>query len=151
MSKILKISAGVRYYEDATINGVDDISYEEQKQGIQPRVPCVVEDLNEKNIEDKWKWCPEIDAETGVVLNWTKGVKANIHYKVCDECEIEYFVDGEFVCDNDGYFYCPDFLCPDDEGYGDYIIMTINEEGQIADWNLQDVDKWIKTQKDKED
>lgn len=29
--------------------------------------------------------------------------------------------------------------------------MTINEEGQIADWNLQDVDKWIKTQKDKED
>lgn len=148
MSKILKISAGVRYYEDAEVNGVDDISFEEQERGLKPRVPCVVEDLNEKNPEEVWKWCPEIDAETGIILNWEKGTKANVHYKVCDECEIDYIVDGEKVCDNDGYYYCPSFLCPDEEGYGDYIIMTINENGQIENWSVADVNKWVKGQKE---
>ena len=146
MSKILKISAGVRYYEDATIDGVDDISYDEQKQGMMPRVPCVVINPDEKNKADIWRWCPEIDAETGMVLNWKKGVKANIHYKVCDDCMIEYFEDEKLVCNNDDYWYCPDFLCPDEEGYGDYIIMRIDETGQIADWNPKDVEKWVKEQ-----
>ena len=148
MSKILKISAGVRYYEDADIDGVEDISYEEQQQGMMPRVPCVVMNPDEKNKEDIWRWCPEIDAETGMVLNWKKGVKANIHYKVCDDCMIDYFEDEKLVCNNDDYLYCPDFLCPDEEGYGDYIIMTINENGQIENWSVADVNKWVKVQKE---
>ena len=148
MSKILKISAGVRYYEDADIDGVEDISYDEQQQGAMPRVPCVVMNPDEKNKADIWRWCPEIDAETGMVLNWKKGVKANIHYKVCDDCMIDYFEDEKLVCNNDDYWYCPDFLCPDEEGYGDYIIMTINEIGQIENWSVADVNKWVKGQKE---
>ena len=56
MSKILKISAGVRYYEDADIDGVEDISYDEQQQGMMPRVPCVVMNPDEKNKADIWRW-----------------------------------------------------------------------------------------------
>ena len=40
-NKLLKINAGVLYYEDGTVNGIDDISYDEQKQGVKPRIPCV--------------------------------------------------------------------------------------------------------------
>lgn len=35
---------------------------------------------------------------------------------------------------------------PDEEGYGDYIIMRIDETGRIADWNPKDVEKWVKEQ-----
>jgi len=30
--------------------------------------------------------------------------------------------------------YVPDIMCPGDEGYGDYIIMTVNESGVIEGW-----------------
>jgi hypothetical protein len=32
--------------------------------------------------------------------------------------------------------YVPDkFLCHGDEGYGDYIIFNVAEDGKIIDWN----------------
>lgn len=36
--------------------------------------------------------------------------------------------------------YVPDTLCPAESGHGDYIIMNIDENGQIEDWefNVED-------------
>ncbi len=141
MKRILKVRAGVRYYEDGTVNGKRDISYEEQKQGATPAMPCVVK--SDEFDKDGWSWNLEIDAESGIVLNWQKGVKAVTDYKVCDECVIEYFEDDILKRTNDGYYYVPDFLCLDDEGFGDYMYLTIDENGQIANWNKEKLQAWI--------
>jgi hypothetical protein len=113
----LKVKAGVRYWEDAEINGQDDT--EDGKY-----VPCKEADL----------WCPEIDFDSGLIRNWIKGVNARIHYKVCDAGSY-YLIDkdGETVLSIEDN-YVPDLLAPDGEGYGDYIILDIDVNGQIANW-----------------
>lgn len=114
--KYLQVAAEVRYWEDATINGVEDTEDGDN-------VPCKVGSL----------WKPLIDIDNGVILNWTKGVTANIHYKVCD-CGVYTLLDenSEFVAEKDGYV--PDIMSPKEAGYGDYIIMDIDEDGNIARW-----------------
>lgn len=57
--KTLSVKAGVRYWEDAEVNGVEDTDG--------TLIPC-------RNGDD---WCPEIDIETGRILNWEQGKTAN--------------------------------------------------------------------------
>ena len=78
-------------------------------------------------------WEPLIELETGVIRNWPKGTTADIHYKVCD--------DGEYTLLNEDYEhiktiegYVPDIMCPEDDGYGDYVIMKIDQDGKIQNW-----------------
>jgi hypothetical protein len=115
--KTLHVEAGVRYWEDATINGIEDDSGH--------MIPFRKGD----------SWCPVIDIDAGQVLGWPKGTTANIHYKVCDDGS--YYAkskDGDTILSikND---YVPSILSPKSEGYGDYIIMDIDENGFIQDWN----------------
>lgn len=127
----IHVCAYVRYWEDGTVNGERDVDLYENEDAT-PKMPCA------KKENDEWYWCPEIDVETGQILNWEKGVTANIHYKVCDEFAcIVYDANNEEVrnyCE-----YVPRFMCPKAEGYGDYIIMDVNEEGFIQNWNKWDV------------
>ena len=117
--KYLKVVAGVRYWEDAEINGVDDTENGEN-------IPC----------KEGVNWCPIINIETGRITNWEQGKTASIHYKVCDE--------GEYwLCDagyNEVYkyrgHYVPDVLYPKEDGYGDYIIMDIDTDGYIKDFKI---------------
>ena len=119
----IHVSAYVRYWEDSEVNGESDVDLYENKNAT-PKMPCAQKE------DDEWYWCPEIDVETGKILNWEKGVTAKIHYKVCDEFAcVVYDVNNEEVCDY--YEYVPRFMCPQEEGYGDYIIMNINEDGFI--------------------
>jgi hypothetical protein len=37
------------------------------------------------------------------------------------------------VYSKDGYV--PEIMCPEGNGYGDYIIMKVNENGYIANWD----------------
>lgn len=138
--RLLKVQAGVRYYEDGKVNGEDDITYDEQKTGKLPKVPCV------QRINEEWVWCLDIDADTGIILNWVKGNTADVHYKVCDCCEIDVIIDDEKIFDNETEPYCgyvPDCLCPCGDGFGDYMIMHIDENGQIADWSVNEVNRYI--------
>ncbi|WP_373803041.1 hypothetical protein [Bacteroides heparinolyticus] len=118
--KYLKLDAGVRYFEDAEVNGVQD---DEDNPTIPFAVLCDYE----------YRWMPTIDIETGQIVDWPKGTTADVHYKVCD--------DGTYsLLDKDKNVlievssYVPGILCPKEEGYGDYIIMDIDEDGYIADW-----------------
>jgi hypothetical protein len=122
--KTLQVKAGVRYWVDSEINGEPDTENGEN-------VPC-------KNGE---LWTPEIEIETGKILNWKQGVKAEIRYKICDCCGWELKDEkGEVVLSaEDGYV--PSTLCPKESGYGDYIIMDIDENGIIADWDF-DIDNF---------
>ena len=137
--RLLKVQAGVRYYEDGKVNGEDDITYEEQNAGKQPKIPCV------QKINDEWVWCIDIDADTGIILNWPKGNTADVHYKVCDCCDVDVIVDDKKIFDNEKACggYVPDCLCPSGEGWGDYMIMHIDIDGKIADWNIEKVNRYI--------
>jgi len=114
--KTLKVVAGVRYWEDATVDGIEDEDGD--------LIPC----------RDGDAWCPIIDIDSGIITNWTQGVKADVHYKVCDSGSY-YLLDAEgavvlAIEDN----YVPKMMCPKENGFGDYIIMEIDETGKIANW-----------------
>jgi len=114
-AKYLYAFCGVRYWEDAEVDGIED------KDGT--LIPC----------RDGKEWCPIIDIDNGLIINWEVGKTAKLHYKVCD--------DGTYrITDNlhvpikeiDGYV--PDIMCPDGEGFGDYVIMEIDKDGYIQRW-----------------
>ena len=113
----LLVEAEVRYWEDATVNGVEDTDG--------TLIPARQGDL----------WCPIIRLKDGFIENWVPGVSAQIHYKVCDA--------GLYYLSNDGAtkiyqyknYYVPNqLLCVNDNGYGDYIIFSVTEDGDIENW-----------------
>jgi hypothetical protein len=112
----LLVSAEVRYWEDAEINGVSD------EDGT--IVPLKVGDL----------WKPTIELETGRVLEWPQDTTADIHFKVCDQGEY-WLEDAEGKRLKWKGDYVPnDLLAIGDNGYGDYIILKISAEGIIEGW-----------------
>ena len=114
---IIRIDAEPRYPEDAEVNN-------EQEDNDNPKMPFLV---RQKGCQEDWCWKLDIDIATGEIIGWPKDVKARVHYKVCDCCEIKYE-------DIDYCEYVPDFLSLDGEGWGDYIKITI-EDGKIKNWN----------------
>ena len=117
----------VRYWEDSEVNGVED-------DATNPRMPCVenVEHFYYK--KKQLAWCLIIDLDKGQIVNWPKGTTANIHYKSCDENVVELQDSNRnTIKEYDGYV--PQFLCPKENGYGDYVIMDIDENGFIQNFN----------------
>lgn len=118
--KTLHVRAGVRYWEDATVNGIEDTDGN--------LIPC-----RDDASED---WLPVIELETGKIRNWIKGTTAEIHYKVCDDGDYYLMAQDEskHVLSKSGYV--PDCLSVKDNGYGDYIIMKVDSDGIIQDWEF---------------
>jgi hypothetical protein len=115
--KYLKALCGVRYWEDAIVNGKED------EDGNM--IPCRVGDC----------WSPLIDIESGKILNWKEGTLADIHYKVCDAGVYTLLDDNkDEIKESDGYV--PDCMCPEGNGYGDYVIMKVDKDGKIANWSF---------------
>lgn len=137
----LKVDAGVRYWVDAEVNGMSDI-------GNPPTIPCAeFVDGEHILIGQNYRWRPLIDIDTGQILNWKKGIAADIHYKVCDDFRCNILDENKNVITSyDGYV--PDVMCPDDEGYGDYIIMNVDETGFIQRWNKELIRKLVKEEED---
>ena len=120
--KSILVDAGVRYYEDATVNDIEDT------EGT--LIPC-------KNGK---RWQPEIEIETGKILNWEQGKKADIHYKVCDAGKYSLKDEkGEIIYTQNSYV--PTFLdcTPEKDACGDYIIFQVDENGFIINWD-KDID-----------
>lgn len=114
--KTLVVNAEVRYWEDATVNGVEDT--------LGDLIPCREND----------SWCPIIDIDSGLITNWKQGVKAEVHYKVCDGGSYYLQDDNGNTVLSIEQDYVPRMMCPKRNGYGDYIIMDIDENGQISNW-----------------
>lgn len=132
----LKVDAGVRYWDDAKVNGEYDTNCEDlESPAAEPTIPCAeyVGEQHRVLHGENWRWRPLIEIEAGKIVNWQQGITANIHYKVCDDfaCEI---LDGnkEVITSYNGYV--PKVMCPKENGYGDYIIMNIDENGFIQGW-----------------
>jgi len=111
----LEVDAGVRYWEDAVVNGVTD-----DNGSLIPG-------------RDGDGWHVRIDLEHGRIEDWPSGTTADIHYKVCDE-GVYWLTDavGKRIAQWGGYYVPDAFLCHGDEGFGDYIIMKVGEDGAIA-------------------
>lgn len=124
--KTLKVEAEVRYWEDATVNGLDD------EDGS--FIPCRSGD----------NWSPIIDLETGHIADWPEGTIAKIHYKVCDAGRYALLdAAGNEVCVKDGYV--PSIMCPGGNGYGDYIIMEVGPGGCILNFDGTDLDDIVES------
>lgn len=123
-AKYIELNAGVRYWEDAKLNGEEDTD---------GQIP----------LRDGEDWSPTIELATGRVLDWPAGVEADIHYKVCDAGAYWLLNAGKVrFAYQDGYV--PDYLAIGQPGYGDYIIMKIGADGMIAGWQQPDLepDDW---------
>ena len=139
-AKFLKVRAGVRYPEDSEFIEVENdrkVNYINDDEE-NPKMPFM-EVENDKYGHKKFYWTPIIDLENGIIINWPKGVKVHAYYKVCDdfECTVYDEYDNE-VLHYEGYV--PDFMAIEEEGYGDYIDMIIDENGCIQDWNITSSD-----------
>jgi len=115
--EFIEVDAGVRYWEDATVNELEDVDG--------TLVPFRSGD----------RWRPVIRLDDGQVMNWPEGMTARIHYKVCDDGN--YWLQdahgnriAQRLCE-----YVPDkFLCHGDEGWGDYIIFNVSARGLIENY-----------------
>lgn len=113
----IRCMMGVRYWEDAYVNDVEDSEGD--------KIP----------LRKGYTWDITIDLESGTIENWTKGVTASVDYKVCDAGVYQLIdYDGNVVAERD--HYVPNFLAPKGGGYGDYVIMNINENGYIENWKV---------------
>ncbi len=115
--RYLKAECSVRYWEDSRVNKAWDPEGD--------LIPCREGD----------RWSPIIDLETGKIENWPEGTTAEIHYKVCDDGKYTLLdADGDEVKTIDGYV--PTIMCPEGDGYGDYVIMNIDGDGTIQKWRV---------------
>lgn len=116
--KYLKAECGVRYWEDAFVNGEGD-------DDDNPRMPFAKDGT----------WGILIDIDTGFILDWPAGTTADVHYKVCDAGVYTLLdADRNQVKQIDGY--APSIMSPGGNGYGDYVIMEIDGDGKIANWSV---------------
>ena len=129
MNKYLTIISKPRYWEDSQIKefNSNEYQYDTEEGDI---IPCKNNSL----------WELVVDIEYGKILNWTNGVSAKIHYKVVDQGNYVIF-DNKLNCTYHRIDeYVPKFLSIDDNGYGDYIIITIDENGFIRNWNPESIE-----------
>ena len=125
---IVRLEPEPRYPEDGKING-------EYDDNDNPKMLFMVAD---EKAQKGWVWKLDVNIKTGEVIGWPKDVKAHVHYKVCDCCRIKY--NGK-----EYYEYVPDFLAIDDEGFGDYIILTI-DDGKIVNWSEGKCREFLETE-----
>lgn len=120
----LEVRAGVRYWEDADVDGQED------KLGT----------LIPMRKDDDWR--PVVRLEDGKIIDWPKGTTASIHYKVCDDGDYWLLDENKNRIAKWVGFYVPDeFLCHGDKGYGDYIIFDVLEDGHIKDYRKPEIIK----------
>lgn len=119
----IEVRAEVRYWEDSSVNGVED------------EAGTLIPLRNGKY------WAPVIRLEDGTIMDWPQGTTADVHFKVCDQGEY-WLLDGKRnrIAKWGGYYVPNQFLCHGDNGYGDYIIFKVIENGRIEGWSKPTVD-----------
>ena len=119
----LEIEAEVRYWEDATVNGVVD------GDGI--LIPGRSEEL----------WKVRMSIADGKIEDWPDATTASIHYKICDAGEY-WLTDrtGRRLAKWRSSYVPADFLCHGRGRHSDYIIMTIGEGGCIEGYGKPSID-----------
>lgn len=125
--KYLRARCGVRYWEDAVVNG--------ERDNDGSRIPCRKGTAADNDRLGGGDWCPTIDLATGRIEDWPEGTTARLHYKVCDDGDYALLgADRNVVKAINGYV--PDIMCPGGGDGDDYVIMTVGPDGVIAHWRV---------------
>ena len=124
----IDVEANVRYWEDATINDVVD------SEGT--LIPGRQGDT----------WHARIHLATGKIENWPQGVSGDLHYKVADAGE--YWLsnaEGKRLLKYKGSYVPDDYLSQGSQGFGDYIILKVDQDGKIENFRNPEIDieRWI--------
>lgn len=123
---MMLVNAVVRHPENAYTRAAGTSQWIEENPD-EPSMPYLYKD------GDMYYWRPVIDLDKGQILNWPKDKEAKICYKVVDEfyCVLN---DSNGDCVSEYNDYVPRCMQLDEEGYGDYIYITIDSEGYIKNW-----------------
>ena len=130
--KTLKAFFPVRFPSDSMVNGVAD-------SDENPTMPLLSKEIT---VDKYWEYRAmniEIDVPTGKVKDWEMGVVATLNIKVVDAGVYSLFNgEGRRIAhiEND---YAPETFEIDGNGYGDYIIITIQADGIIKGWKANRV------------
>lgn len=126
--RYLEAIVGVDHWDESMVNGKQD----DQDDPLMPlNIDCNV-------------WIIMIDLETGQIENWPVGTTANINYKVRDDGVYTLYDENRNDVLKQFERYVPSCLCPKANGYGDYVIMDIDEQGYIKDFsfNAEDFEEY---------
>ena len=75
----------------------------------------------------------DLDIKSGKIKGW-EGGSAYIAFKVVDN-GIYTLMNKNRIVAKKVHEYVPEFLQIDDKGYGDYVYITISDDGSIKDWD----------------
>lgn len=117
----IEVTANAQYAESSILNGKPDVD------GDMPGLRGEI-------------WEADIELVTGRIEDWPEGTTASINYKVADR-GLYTLTDGEGFYSTKEECYVPYILCPGGKGYGDYIIMNVDKDGYIENWDVQ-LDEW---------
>lgn len=74
-----------------------------------------------------------IDIDTGTVIGYTANMKIDIFDKCVDEGIYALYDENmNVICEYEDYV--PNIFEVNENGYGDYLNLTINPDGTIVDW-----------------
>lgn len=136
--RFIKVDAGVRYWEDTYVNGKPDIDLMETHGIGSPAIPFAVKIKDKPGthiLSDHYRWQPVIDVEEGCIVDWPRGVTAEVSYKVCDDGNYT-LLDAEKNEIVTVQSYVPDCIGED----GDYIVMSIDKDGHIDGFRFSESD-----------
>lgn len=144
--KYLKACMGIRHWQDCDYSKDDGKTWidaceedtVEESENMKEITPCVIK----KNIGygDSDYWEIIIDLDNGKILDWPNNISIRTHYKVCDDGEYIFLDENkeEVVNITDKYdqYYVPDFLAIEDDGWGDYVYLNIDNQGNIEHFDI---------------
>ena len=108
------------------------------------KVPAYIEDFNfpynEDSLDDFNQYNKNenileclIDIDSGVIVGYIPEILINIFDECVDEgIYVLYDEDMNIIAEYEGYV--PNILEVNENGYGDYLNFTINEDGSILNW-----------------
>lgn len=120
--------------EIAFNNSDNYVEVEEDGSNLPMLVPVTDEITTNKYLQKYKAFILDIDLSNGKVKNWQQGISMKIYWKIVDQGIYEYYDENnQLFFSYEGYV--PDELAIEDDGYGDYVILNINKDGFIENWN----------------
>lgn len=111
---------------------IDDFEFPDEESLDEFNQFNEIDEFNQFNENENILECL-IDIDSGFIVGYIPQISINIFDKCVDEgTYVLYDEDMNVVAEYEGYV--PNILEVNENGYGDYLNFTINEDGSILNW-----------------